>query len=165
MELSDFHTRTLDGRPVDLSDYRGKVVLVVNTASHCGFAPQFEGLEQLWRDYRSRGLVVLGFPSDQFHQELEERDQIGAFCERNWGVDFPLMGLVRVNGPHTDPIFAWLKTSARGSLGDAIKWNFTKFLVARDGRTVRRFAPATKPEALRPAIEEFLAEDAGAGRG
>lgn len=165
MELADFRTRSLHGRPVDLADYRGRVVLVVNTASKCGFAPQFEGLERLWRDYRERGLVVVGFPSDQFHQELGETEQIGPYCERNWGVDFPLMGLVRVNGPHTDPLFAWLKTSARGALGTAITWNFTKFLVARDGRTVRRFAPATKPEALRPAIEELLEQDAGAARG
>ena len=145
------------GTDVPLATYEGRPVLVVNTASQCGFTPQYEGLEALHRDYRDRGLVVIGFPCDQFgHQEPGNDAEIEAFCQANYGVDFPLSTKVKVNGKGTDPVFAFLKDRAGGRLGSAIKWNFTKFLVAPDGRAVKRYPPTTKPEAIRPDIEALL---------
>lgn len=156
--LHDFTARTLDGREQPLSEYAGKVVLVVNTASECGFTPQYEGLEQLWRDFRQDGLVVLGFPCDQFGgQEPGTEEEIAEFCSRNYGVTFPMFEKVDVNGPGAHPLWSWLREEKGGIMGDAVKWNFTKFLVGRDGRVIRRFAPKTAPAQLAGSIESALA--------
>ncbi len=156
--LTDFTATTLDGRPQELADYAGKVVLVVNTASQCGFTPQFEGLEKLWQEHGDAGLVVLGFPCNQFGgQEPGDADQIGAFCQKNYGVSFPMFSKVDVNGPDAHPVYAWLRDQKSGLMGDRIRWNFTKFLVGRDGRVVKRYAPTTKPEKLAKDIEKALA--------
>ena len=145
------------GADVPLATYEGRPMLVVNTASQCGFTPQYEGLEALHREYRDRGLVVIGFPCDQFaHQEPGSDEEIEAFCRANYGVDFPLSTKVDVNGTAEHPVFAFLKRRAGGRLGASIKWNFTKFLVAPDGRTVKRYGPSTKPEAIRADIEALL---------
>jgi glutathione peroxidase len=155
--LFDLSFTAIDGRDVALSTFQGHPVLVVNTASECGFTPQYEGLEALYRDYRDRGLVVIGFPCDQFgHQEPGDEAAIQEFCRAGYDVDFPLSSKVDVNGGGAHPVFAFLKSRASGRLGSAIKWNFTKFLVAPDGRTVKRYAPTTKPEALRGDIEALL---------
>jgi len=139
------------------ADFRGKVVLVVNTASKCGFTPQYAGLEALHRKYKDQGLVVLGFPCDQFrHQEPGTDAEIASFCEINFGVSFPLMAKIEVNGKNTHPVFAFLKDRAPGFLFKAVKWNFTKFLVGRDGVSVQRFAPMTDPVKLENAIEAAL---------
>jgi len=157
--LYDFSAKTLSGTTQSLGDYRGKVVLVVNTASECGFTPQYEGLEALSRKYRDRGLEVLGFPCNQFGaQEPGDAAQIGAFCEKNYGVSFPMFDKVKVNGSEAHPLYQWLTHSAPGILGtEAIKWNFTKFLLGRDGRVFKRYATATKPEAIVGDIERLLA--------
>ncbi len=157
--LYDFETKTIDGRPFHLADARGKVVLVVNTASACGFTPQFAGLEELWRSYRERGLVVIGFPSNEFgSQDPGSDEQIASFCQVNYGVDFPMMSKVKVNGGDADPLWKWLTAEAPGILGiKAIKWNFTKFLIGRDGRVMQRYAPTDKPESLTADIEAALA--------
>jgi len=155
--LSDFQAEALTGGEVDLAAYEGKVVLVVNTASQCGLTPQFEGLEQLYRDLAPEGLVVLGFPSDSFNQELDEAEAIADACERNYGVSFPMFAKVAVNGSDTHPVFQWLKEEKKGLLGGAIKWNFTKFLIGRDGTVIERFAPTTTPEQLRGDVEQALA--------
>jgi len=157
--LQDFSATTLDGRSQELDAYAGKVVLVVNTASECGFTPQYEGLEALWQAYRDRGLVVLGFPCNQFGgQEPGEAEQIGAFCQRNYGVTFPLFDKIDVNGDQAHPLFRWLRSEARGALGSSrIKWNFTKFLVGRDGAVIDRFGSTTKPAELTEPIERALA--------
>ena len=155
--LFELSFTTLGGDDVPLATYEGRPILVVNTASQCGFTPQYEGLEAVYREYRDRGLVVICFPCDQFgHQEPGDDAAIEAFCEANYGVDFPLSTKVKVNGRGTHPVFAFLKDRAGGRLGTAIKWNFTKFLVAGDGRTVKRYAPTTTPDALRPDIEALL---------
>ena len=157
ISFSDFDARLLDGSPKDLSDYAGQVVLVVNTASKCGFTPQYKGLQKLYEEYREQGFVVLGFPCDQFaHQEPGTDDQIGAFCERNFGVEFPLFSKIEVNGSGAHPLYEWLKSEKSGVLGGRIKWNFTKFLVGRDGRVIDRFGPNRKPEDLRDAVEDAL---------
>lgn len=157
--IHEFSTRTLDGKPLNLADYAGKVLLIVNTASNCGFTPQYAGLEALQRQYGGRGLVVLGFPCNQFGaQEPGSEAEIGAFCEKNYGVTFPLSEKVDVNGEGAHPLFKYLTKEAPGLLGTtAIKWNFTKFLVDRDGNVVERFAPTTKPEELAAQIETLLA--------
>ncbi len=155
--LSDFQAEALTGQPVDLADYAGKVVLVVNTASQCGLTPQFEGLEQLYREFQDGGLVVLGFPSDSFNQEHDSADEIAEVCQQNYGVTFPMMAKVAVNGSDAHPVFQWLKEEKKGMLGGAIKWNFTKFLVGRDGRVIERFAPTTTPDQLRDDVERALA--------
>ena len=155
--LTDFEANLLDGTPKDLSDYAGQVVLVVNTASKCGFTPQYTGLQKLYEDYRDQGLVVLGFPCDQFaHQEPGTDEEIGAFCQRNFGVDFPLFSKIEVNGSGAHPLYQWLKTEKSGLLGGRIKWNFTKFLIGRDGTVVGRFGPNRKPKDLRDAVEKAL---------
>jgi glutathione peroxidase len=160
MDVFDFSVRDLGGREVDLSQYRGHVLLVVNTASQCGFTPQYQALETLYRLYADQGLVVLGFPCNQFGaQEPGSEVEIGAFCEKNFGVSFPLFAKVDVNGAHADPLYRHLTRSARGVLGSpSIKWNFTKFLIRRDGTVFKRYAPFTKPEALKADIERLLAE-------
>jgi glutathione peroxidase len=146
-----------NGKEFLFSALKGKVVLIVNTASKCGFAPQYTGLEALHQKYKDRGLVVLGFPCDQFaHQEPLKDDEVASFCQLNFGVTFPLMAKIDVNGAGTHPVFAFLKARTRGLFGSAIKWNFTKFLVGRDGRTVARFAPAVEPARLESYIEAAL---------
>ena len=154
----DFSAQAIDGSPQSLDAYRGKVLLVVNTASKCGFTPQYEGLEQLWRDYRDRDLVVLGFPCDQFgHQEPGDEEEIRNFCSLTYDVSFPMFAKVEVNGGNTHPLWKWLKSEKSGLLGlEGIKWNFTKFLVGRDGQVIKRYAPTDKPESMRKDIEKAL---------
>lgn len=153
----DFTADDIDGNPVDLEQYRGRPLLIVNTASKCGFTPQYRGLEQLSRDYADRGLVVLGFPCDQFaHQEPGDADEIKNFCALNYDVDFPLFAKIDVNGKRAHPLFEWLRRQRGGVFGNRIKWNFTKFLVDRDGAVVGRFPPTTKPESLVGEIEKVL---------
>ncbi len=154
----DFTATDIDGQPRALSDYAGKVLLIVNVASQCGFTPQYAGLEQLWRDYRDRGLVVMGFPCDQFgHQEPGDEAQIREFCSLNYEVSFPLFAKTEVNGDAAHPLWQWLKREKGGFLGiDAIKWNFSKFLVGRDGSVIKRYAPNDAPESLRGDIEAAL---------
>jgi len=154
----DFNAADIDGRSQSLSQYAGKVLLIVNVASKCGFTPQYEGLETLWRDYRDRGLVVLGFPCDQFgHQEPGDSAEIKNFCSLNYDVDFPLFAKIDVNGADAHPLWQWLKDEKGGFLGiDAIKWNFTKFLVGRDGRVIKRYAPTDTPQSLAVDIEAAL---------
>jgi glutathione peroxidase len=157
--IYDFEAQSIDGKPAHLSTQRGKVLLIVNTASRCGFTPQFAGLEQLWHDYRDRGLVVVGFPSNEFGgQDPGSNDEIASFCELNYGVSFPMMAKVKVNGADAHPVWKWLKAEAPGMLGtEAIKWNFTKFLVGKDGQVLRRYAPNDTPESMRHDIEQALA--------
>ncbi len=155
--LSDFTAQTIDGSEQDLGEYAGKVVLVVNTASQCGFTPQFGGLERLWDEYADRGLVVLGFPCNQFgDQDPGSADQIGEFCQVNYGVTFPMFDKVDVNGDDAHPLFQWLTAEQSGLTGQRIKWNFTKFLIGRDGRPVKRFGSTTRPEKIAGRIERAL---------
>lgn len=156
--IYDFSATTLDGTERTLQDFSGQVLLVVNTASHCGFTPQYEGLETLFRKYRQRGFSVLGFPCNQFGaQEPGGSAEIAQFCTRTYDVTFPLFAKIEVNGPATHPIYQFLKTKAKGLLGsEAIKWNFTKFLVDRQGNVACRYAPTTAPKELEPDIEKLL---------
>ena len=155
----DFVAHSIDGRSVPLKEFTGKVLLVVNTASACGFTPQFAGLEKLHKEYGPKGLAVIGFPCNQFgSQDPGSNDEIAQFCQLNYGVSFPMMAKVDVNGPGADPLFAWLRSEAPGLLGSkAIKWNFTKFLVGKDGQVIQRYAPLDKPESLKDDIEKALA--------
>jgi glutathione peroxidase len=157
--IYDFEALSIDGKPAHLSTQRGKVLLIVNTASACGFTPQFGGLESLWKAYRDRGLVVVGFPSNQFGgQDPGANDEIASFCEINYGVSFPMMGKVDVNGDKAHPLWKWLTAEAPGLLGsEAVKWNFTKFLVGKDGKVLKRYAPNISPDALKADIEAALA--------
>jgi glutathione peroxidase len=156
--LYEFSATTLEGKSKALADYRGKVVLVVNTASECGFTPQYARLEQLHEKYRDRGLEVLGFPCNQFgRQEPGSAAEIGAFCERSYGVRFHMFDKIEVNGAGAHPLYKWLVSEAPGILGtEAIKWNFTKFLIGRDGLVFKRYAPQTKPQELTGDIEQLL---------
>ena len=156
--IADFTATLPNGTETSLADKAGKVVLVVNTASKCGFTPQYDGLEALWKKYRDRGFEVIGFPCNQFGgQEPGSADEIEQFCKVNFGVSFPLMGKVEVNGAGETPLYGWLKASAPGILGSkGIKWNFTKFLIGRDGKVVRRYAPTDKPAGLEADIEKLL---------
>ncbi|HEY8005147.1 MAG TPA: glutathione peroxidase [Phenylobacterium sp.] len=156
--IYDFSAETIDGKPAPLSDWRDQVVLIVNTASKCGFTRQYEGLEELYRKYRDRGFVVLGFPCNQFAgQEPGDEAEIASFCSLTYAVDFPMMRKVDVNGPATHPLYSYLKKQKRGLLGtQGVKWNFTKFLVDRKGEVVGRFAPAYEPKALEGEIEALL---------
>jgi glutathione peroxidase len=157
--LSDFTATTITGEERSLADYAGKVVLVVNTASACGFTPQFAGLEQLHQELHDEGLVVLGFPCNQFGaQEPGTEEEIGEFCQKNYGVTFPMFVKVEVNGDDEHPLWGWLKSEKGGLLGDRIKWNFTKFLVGRDGAVIERFSPQTEPADLATAIEKALTD-------
>ena len=160
--LHAFESLSIDGRPAHFSTQRGKVLLIVNTASACGFTPQFGGLEKLWHDYADRGLVVVGFPSNEFGaQDPGANDEIAAFCQRNYGVSFPMMAKVAVNGRDAHPLWQWLKHEAPGLFGsEAVKWNFTKFLVGRDGRVRKRYAPTDSPESMRADIDAALAQPA-----
>ena len=157
--VHDFSAQTLAGKPRRLSDYKGKVLLVVNTASKCGFTPQYAGLEALYRQFKDRGFLVLGFPSNQFgEQEPGPDSEIAEFCEVNYGVTFPMFSKVDVNGDSAHPLFKYLTASKKGLLGSqAIKWNFTKFLVGRDGTVLERYAPTTKPEDIAADVEKALA--------
>ena len=156
-DIYDFSARAADGREVPLSEYRGKVLLIVNTASKCGFTPQYEGLQSLYRDLQSRGLTVLGFPCDQFlHQEPGDDAEIQNFCSTKYDVTFPVFSKIDVNGPRAHPLYTYLKAEKSGLLGGGIKWNFTKFLVDREGRVVDRFPPTTTPATIRPALEKLL---------
>jgi glutathione peroxidase len=156
--ITDFTVKLPNGTPLNLADKAGKVLLVVNTASKCGFTPQYDGLEALWRKYRDRGFEVLAFPCNQFGgQEPGTADEIESFCKVNFGVSFPLMAKIEVNGARADPLYQWLKSGAPGVLGTkGIKWNFTKFLIGRDGVVVRRYGPTEKPEKLEADIEALL---------
>ena len=158
MSLYDFSAETLDGQPAPLREYQGKVVLIVNTASKCGFTGQYAGLEALYRKYRDRGLVVLGFPCNQFgKQEPGDAAEIASFCSLTYDVDFPMMRKIDVNGPTAHPLYAYLKKEKKGVLGtEAIKWNFTKFLVDRTGQVTGRFPPTAEPQTLEGAIEALL---------
>ena len=157
--IGDFDAETIAGKKVKLSKYKGKVLLIVNTASQCGFTPQFKGLEALWGRYQSQGLVVVGFPSNQFGaQDPGSNGDIASFCELNYGVSFPMMGKIDVNGAAAHPLYQWLTREAPGLLGSkAIKWNFTKFLVGRNGQVLSRYAPQDAPEGLAADIEAALA--------
>jgi glutathione peroxidase len=155
----DFEARQIDGKAVPLKKFKGKVLLIVNTASACGFTPQFGGLEELHQAYGKKGLVVLGFPCNQFGaQDPGTNIEIAQFCQLNYGVSFPMMAKIEVNGAGADPLYRWLTKEAPGLLGStAIKWNFTKFLVGKDGQVIRRYAPADAPAALAKDIEQALA--------
>jgi glutathione peroxidase len=155
----DFEAVSIDGQPANLASQRGKVLLIVNTASACGFTPQFAGLEKLWEDYRDKGLVIVGFPSNEFGgQDPGDNAEIATFCQRNYGVSFPMMAKVKVNGREAHPLWQWLTSEARGVLGtQAVKWNFTKFLVGKDGQVIKRYAPTDTPESLKSDIEKALA--------
>jgi len=157
-ELSGFSAERLQGGTQAFADYAGKVLLVVNTASRCGYTPQYQGLEALYRQYQVRGLIVLGFPCNQFGaQEPGDADEIASFCTTNYDVSFPLFKRIEVNGEHAHPLYQHLKKAAPGLLGsEAIKWNFTKFLIDRDGRVVQHYAPVTTPEAIAADIEALL---------
>ena len=155
----DFEAQTIDGHTVALSDYRGKVLLIVNTASACGFTPQFAGLEKLHQEFAGQGLVVLGFPCNQFgSQDPGSNEEIGAFCQKNYGVSFPMMAKTEVNGAQAHPLYQWLKTQAPGMLGsEGIKWNFTKFLVGKDGVSVKRYGSVDTPASVSKDIAAALA--------
>jgi len=156
--VHDFSATTIEGEPQSLSTYRGKVLLIVNVASKCGFTPQYTGLEALYREYADKGLVVLGFPCDQFgHQEPGDEAEIRDFCSLNYDVTFPLFAKIDVNGTNAHPLYQYLKKHAKGLLGsEAVKWNFTKFLVDREGRVVRRYAPTDRPESIAGDIVALL---------
>ncbi|MRW91721.1 redoxin domain-containing protein [Duganella sp. FT80W] len=158
--IFDISADSLSGQPVNLGQYKGKVLLIVNTASKCGFTPQYKGLEAVYQQFKDRGVEVLGFPCNQFGaQEPGDAGEIGAFCEKNYGVTFPLFAKIDVNGDNAHPLFKKLKKDAPGILGtEGIKWNFTKFLIRKDGTVYNRYAPTTKPEELMADIEKLLAE-------
>ena len=157
--IYDFEALSIAGKPAHLSTQRGKVLLVVNTASACGFTPQFAGLETLWEAYRDKGLTIVGFPSNEFGaQDPGSNDEIASFCQLNYGVSFPMMAKVQVNGAAAHPLWKWLTAQAPGLLGSqAVKWNFTKFLVGKDGKVIKRYAPTDTPESLRADIDKALA--------
>ncbi|HZT56202.1 MAG TPA: glutathione peroxidase [Burkholderiaceae bacterium] len=157
--IYDFDAVSIEGRPAQLSTQRGKVMLIVNTASACGFTPQFAGLEALWKTYADKGLVVIGFPSNEFGgQDPGSDGEIASFCQLNYGVSFPMMSKVKVNGAQAHPLWQWLTKEAPGFLGStSVKWNFTKFLVGRDGQVLKRYAPTDKPESIKRDIEAALA--------
>lgn len=156
--IYEFSAERMDGSQQAFTEYQGQVLLIVNTASECGFTPQFEGLEALYQQYKDQGLTVIGFPCNQFGgQDPASNEEIGAFCQKNYGVSFPMMAKVDVNGNDAHPIFDWLKQQKGGVLTDDIKWNFSKFLIGRDGQVIDRYASTTKPEAIKADIEQALA--------
>jgi glutathione peroxidase len=158
MSVYDYSAKTLDGQDVSLADYRGQVLLIVNTASKCGFTPQYEGLEALYKSHKDRGFTVLAFPCNQFGaQEPGNAEEIANFCSLTYDVTFPVMSKIDVNGADAHPLYRYLKKEQKGLLGtEAIKWNFTKFLIGKDGEVVERFAPTVKPEDLKVAVEALL---------
>ncbi|ANZ63577.1 glutathione peroxidase [Secundilactobacillus paracollinoides] len=151
--IYDFEETEMSGRKINFADYKGKVLLVVNTASKCGLAPQLTGLEKLYKDYHDQGLEVLGLPSNQFHQELDSDEETNDYCQVHYGVTFPMTKKVRVNGSEEDPLFTYLKDEAGHG---RIKWNYTKFLIGRDGQMIERFAPITTPEKMEDTIVKAL---------
>ncbi|MFB6340464.1 glutathione peroxidase [Saccharicrinis sp. FJH62] len=153
----DFKAKSLQGKEISMDSYKGKTVLVVNTASKCGFTPQYEGLEKMYEKYREQGLVILGFPCNQFaNQEPGDEKSIAEGCMVNYGVTFPMFSKIDVNGDNAHPLYKYLKSELGSVLGSKIKWNFTKFLIDKDGKPVKRFAPVTKPEKIEPYIEKML---------
>jgi glutathione peroxidase len=160
VSVYSFEVKNIKGVPQSMADFKGKVLLIVNTASYCGFTPQFKGLEALYEKYRSRGFEILGFPCNQFGaQDPGSETEIAAFCDLNYKISFPMFGKVEVNGPNANPLYEYLKSSKKGLLGtEAIKWNFTKFLVDQEGEVVERFAPTTTPEDIAPKIEALLSK-------
>ncbi|MFW2095566.1 glutathione peroxidase [Acinetobacter sp. ULE_I057] len=157
--IYQFEAELLEGENKSFSDYKGKVLLIVNTASKCGFTPQFAGLEKVYEKYKDQGLEVLGFPCNQFGgQDPGTNEQIGTYCQRNYGVSFPMFAKVNVKGPEAHVIFRYLTNNSKGILGNGIKWNFTKFLINKKGEVINRYAPTTKPEDIEQDIEKALAE-------
>lgn len=157
--IYDFKALRNNGQELDFAEFKGKVLMIVNTASKCGFTPQYKGLEALYQKYKDQGFVIVGFPCDQFaHQEPGDDAAIAQFCEINFGVTFPLMKKIEVNGKDAHPIYKYLKAETKGLLGGAIKWNFTKFLISRDGSRIQRFAPVATPESLDEKVAALLAE-------
>ncbi|MEQ8702396.1 MAG: glutathione peroxidase [Phaeodactylibacter sp.] len=157
MEFYDFEAQQLNGTTVKMDEYKGKTVIVVNTASKCGLTPQYEGLEKLYQKYREEGLVILGFPCNQFaNQEPGDAEDIQEFCELNYGVSFPMFSKIEVNGEGAHPLYKYLKSSLKGLFGQKIRWNFTKFVIDKNGKPVKRFAPVTKPEKMESAIKKLL---------
>lgn len=156
--IYDFDAESITGQPVKLADYQGQVLLIVNTASQCGFTPQFKGLQALHEQYGGKGMTVLGFPSNEFGgQDPGANEEIASFCEMNYGVSFPMMAKIEVNGKAAHPLYQWLKAEKPGLLGiEAIKWNFTKFLIGKDGRVLKRYAPQDAPEKIAADIEAAL---------
>lgn len=158
-DIYQFDAELLDGKNKAFADYQGKVLLIVNTASKCGFTPQFAGLEKLYDKYKDQGFEVLGFPCNKFGgQDPGSSEEIGAFCQKNYGVNFPMFAKVDVKGPEAHILFRYLTNNSKGILGNGIKWNFTKFLIGKDGKVLNRFAPTTKPEELQSEIETALAQ-------
>lgn len=157
MSTHDFQVKDAKGNIISLKDYAGKVLLIVNTASKCGFTPQYAGLEELYKSYQAKGLEILGFPCDQFaHQEPGSNEEIQTFCQMNYGVTFPVMAKIEVNGNNAEPLFKYLRSQTKELLGDAIKWNFTKFLIDKEGHVIKRFAPNFEPSDIAPEIEKLL---------
>ncbi len=157
MSVYNFQVKDAKGNTIELEQYAGKVLLIVNTASKCGFTPQYAGLEELYKNYQEKGLVVLGFPCDQFaHQEPGSDAEIQSFCQMNYGVTFPVMAKIEVNGKNAHPLYKYLRTQKKELLGDSIKWNFTKFLIDKQGNVVKRFAPNFEPVGIAPEIEKLL---------
>ena len=157
--IYQFEAELLDGKNKSFADYEGKVLLIVNTASKCGFTPQFSGLEKLYEEYKDQGFEVLGFPCNQFGgQDPGSNEQIGAYCQKNYGVNFPMFAKVDVKGPEAHILFRYLTNNSKGILGNGIKWNFTKFLIGRDGKVLNRFAPTTKPEDLESEVAAALSQ-------
>ncbi|MCQ2598571.1 MAG: glutathione peroxidase [Treponema sp.] len=157
MSVFDFNVKTMDGNQVSLSDYKGNVLLIVNTATGCGFTPQYDGLQDLYEKYKDKGFEILDFPCNQFlNQAPGSEDEIHSFCTGRYGITFPQFAKIKVNGPETEPLYAYIKKEAKGAIGESIKWNFTKFLVNKDGKVIRRFAPTDTPEKLDSFIAELL---------
>lgn len=153
----EFNAKSINGEDIPMDSYKGKTVLIVNTASKCGFTPQFEGLEALYKKHKENGLVILGFPCNQFgKQEPGDESSIAGGCVINYGVTFPMFSKIDVNGDNAHPLFKYLKTTLKGTLGNNVKWNFTKFLIDGEGKPIKRFAPTTKPEKIEPIIEELI---------
>lgn len=159
--IYDFKATMSNGKVLDFKQFKGKVLLIVNTASKCGFTPQFAGLEELNQKYKDKGLVVIGFPCNQFgHQDPGSDEEIVSFCQLNYGVTFQMMKKIDVNGDNAEPIFKYLKEKTKNILGEDIKWNFTKFLISADGKKIKRYAPTTKPSRMEKDIEEMLMVEA-----
>lgn len=157
--IYDFTATDNKGKDVCVAQFKGQVLLIVNTASKCGFTPQYKGLEELYKKYKNQGLAVIGFPCDQFgHQEPGSNEEIASFCEMNYGVTFPIMQKIEVNGKGASPVFKYLRGKTRGIFGSRIKWNFTKFLISRDGQVIKRFSPVKSPKSLEKSIEKMLKE-------
>jgi glutathione peroxidase len=157
MSVYDFKANDIMGQEIDLNDYKGKVLMIVNTASECGLTPQFEGLEELYQEYKEQGFEILGFPCNQFaNQDSGSNEEIREFCQLNYGVTFKMFEKIKVNGSEAHPLFKYLKNETASLLGGIIKWNFTKFLIDREGNVVNRYAPTTEPEKTKADIEELL---------